>query len=77
MTDHVALHAVVRIVPYLFPPPDVSCAREVVNIEAGPVQTTCGASLEANVALVKHNAAVAAEIATALAALPTLGTEEN
>ena len=36
-------------------------------------QTTHGASLEANVALVKHNAAVAAEIAAALAALPTLG----
>ena len=35
-------------------------------------ETTHGASLEANVALVKHNATVAAEIATALAALPAL-----
>jgi pseudouridine-5'-phosphate glycosidase len=35
-------------------------------------ETTRGASLEANVALVEHNATVAAEIATALAALPAL-----
>jgi len=35
-------------------------------------KTTRGASLEANVALVEHNATVAAEIATALAALPAL-----
>ena len=40
-------------------------------------QTTRGASLEANVALVKHNAAVAAEIAVALATLPTLGVGRN
>ena len=44
MTDHVALHAVVCIVPYAFPPHDVSCAPEVANVEAGPVQTACGAS---------------------------------
>ena len=40
-------------------------------------QTARGASLAASVALVKHNAAVAAEIAAALAALPTLGVERN
>ena len=40
-------------------------------------ETTRGASQEANVALVKHNATVAAEIATALAALPALDVGRN
>ncbi len=40
-------------------------------------ETTRGVSLEANVALVEHNATVAAEIATVLATLPALNVERN